>query len=209
MRATAAAAAVHAHAWPRLGPVVYTVRSSVLPGWDEEFNRWQREEHAPQLLGVPGYRSMQGFSRADQPHAYMNIWQIDDKTCFDSDTRMRASRTPWRTRIDPIRSAHQVDFYRPLSGDGVVAGPSWATGAQHLVRYDLRRDASADGQGLHHWLSLVAAQPGTEQLRVLTGLTDDTALLVLHHLAAAVSPVVPEVPGLQGTATCWQDEPRR
>lgn len=193
---------------PVLGSVVYTVRSSVSAEWDEEFNRWQREEHAPQLMAVPGYRGMQGFAVIDQPHTFMNMWQIDSKACFDSESRFHASRTPWRARIDPIRKSHRVDFYRPLHGDGLMAGQLPAVRSPFLVRYDLRFPSEPTVEALRNWVTALAAQPGTVYVRVMVGLADPSDVLVLHHLSQATEPLDPVTHGLTGAATAYRDIPR-
>ncbi len=193
---------------PIMGGVVYTVRSSVDAEWDEEFNRWQREEHAPQLMSVPGYRGMQGFAAVDLPHTFMNMWQIDSKACFDSEARFRASRTPWRVRIDPIRKSHRVDFYRPLEGDGLMAGQLPAERAPFLVRYDLHCANEPKVDDLRQWVLALAAQPGNAYVRVMVGLVDPSAVLVLHHLSQAPEPLDPTAHGFNGTATAYRDIPR-
>lgn len=168
----------------QIGPVVYTVMTTVAPGWDDEFDQWQRQEHVPNLLSVPGYLSIQGFASLDKAHAYMNVWQIDDRSRFNSEDRALAITTPWKARIAPIRIEQSVEFYQPIDGNGLVAGDLGEEPAPVLTRYDieLRHPLDPSGGELKALIDRLALDPATRYIRLLRNFDAPARLLLLHYL---------------------------
>ena len=179
-----------------LGREVYTVRSTVPPEWDAEFNEWQRKEHVPRLLSVPGYRGVQGYTRLDRSHSFMNVWQIDSKAAVGTEEWTRAARTPWSARIAPIRQDHSMDFYAPITGDGVAAGLVTDTSPGFLVRYDLWARAELTEAAANAEIAVVAkelaADRATSYIRTLKALDRPGEFLVLHYLTEKREPTAIE-----------------
>lgn len=175
-----------------LGKVIYTVRSSIPAEWVDEFNRWQREEHIPRLLLAPGYRGVQRLARLDRPHAFMNVWQIDSRTAFDSNSHAHAARTPWRARVAAIRKDHSVDFYAPIEGDGVVAGRVTGEPPRFLIRYDLEGGTDAAqcvvNDGIGAIAGKLAADTATSYIRALKTLDGSKNFVLLHYLCERRDP---------------------
>jgi len=162
-----------------LGKVIYTVRSYV-GGHGEEFNRWQREEHIPILLGLPGYYAVNRFEQADRPEAFMNVWEVESSEVFDS-PKHDAVKTPWRVRMAAVRREHRVDFYKPVE-NGVILGPSSSRTPSYLTRYD------ADQAALDALLRLageLAGEPETCFVRVVRSQKDLKAVLLMHYALAS------------------------
>ncbi|WP_426955087.1 hypothetical protein [Muricoccus radiodurans] len=120
---------------------VCTVRSTVPPAFRAEMAHWQREEHIPRLLGVPGYLGVQRFDRIGDDCSFMNIWTMRSRAAFDSPEHDAASHTPWQIRMRGLRTAQEVDFYEPAEGLPWSAFPPAA--GRYLLRLDLGR-ASLD-----------------------------------------------------------------
>jgi hypothetical protein len=158
------------------GPVIYTVRSMPMAGHEDEFDRWQNEEHVPNLLAVPGYRGVMRFRELARDRAWMNVWDIGSKADFESGARWTASRTPWRLKIDPIREEHRVDFYE---AEGEVR-PGMAD--QAPIAFLLRHDVPAL-QGAEV-LAAALADTATVAARLMRSTSLPGEALILQYLAA-------------------------
>ncbi len=174
---------------------VCTVRSTVPPQHRAEMAQWQREEHVPRLLGVPGYLGVQRFEMLDDDCSFMNVWTMRSRAAFDSPEHDAASHTPWQIRMRGLRTVQLVDFYEPAE-----SGP-WSSFPPDTGRYLLRCDLLAP-QGLRDaalaaWLSARwDALSATVPLRSTFALRDldrpDSFLLLAFHddrkaLAAAMA----------------------
>lgn len=160
------------------GPVIYTVRSRPMAGHEEEFDRWQNEEHVPNLLAVPGYVGVMRFRETARERAWMNVWEIGARADFESEARWRASRTPWRVRIDPIREEHRVDFY-VAQPEGARPGPAADRPIAFLLRHDLPED---EGEAA---LAASLANAETVSARLLKAMDRPGEVLLLQYLAEA------------------------
>lgn len=52
---------------------------------EEEFNRWYDEEHIPELLAIPGFRSARRLRNSDEPHNYLTIYELESVEVLESD----------------------------------------------------------------------------------------------------------------------------
>jgi antibiotic biosynthesis monooxygenase (ABM) superfamily enzyme len=68
-----------------MSEVLFTVRATIAPAREAEFNRWYSEEHSPQMLEVPGcvrarrYRAFLG-DRVE----YMAVYEFTDRESFEA-----------------------------------------------------------------------------------------------------------------------------
>lgn len=165
-----------------LGPVVYTVRSWPLAGHEQQFNRWQVEEHCPRLLALPGYHSVLRFRMIDDIRGYMNVWDIESREPFDSPAHSVASNTPWKAEVAPLRERHCVDFYE----DGVAgtrAGSAAADPVRGLMRYDIGKDSPSDlASGI---VRRSLENPDVCAVRALKSTSTPGARLVMVYLRTA------------------------
>jgi hypothetical protein len=162
------------------GPMsaIYTVESGLARGWEEEFLRWQAEEHVPLLLGLLGYRAVTRFRAEGIPRRFLNLWEVDDLTRFHAPSHDATVNTPWKARILPAREVLVVRFYRIEES---LPGPAANAAPAVLVRQDWPAGAAAD-PGVARRL---AGQPGTCRVLLLkeAGGAAGTTLL---HLATAM-----------------------
>lgn len=163
---------------------LYTVESGIAPDWEEEFLRWQREEHVPLLLGLPGYKAVSRFRAETIASRFLNVWQVDDVARFHAPSHDATVNTPWKARIVPARTLLAVRFYRILRD---LRGPQAEARPAALARHDWRPDATMpDGLPEN-----VALRPGTCRVLLLVeeGGSGGTTLL---HFAALRPDALPD-----------------
>ncbi|NGP09492.1 hypothetical protein G6038_29310 [Rhodococcus sp. 14C212] len=61
---------------------VWVVQTECVPGREEEFNKWYDEQHVPDVLAVPGIKSVQRYQLAppdENPvsNRWLAIWQLE------------------------------------------------------------------------------------------------------------------------------------
>lgn len=159
------------------GFAVYTVESGLAPGWEEEFLRWQTEEHVPLLLGLPGYRAVTRFRAEGIPRRFLNLWEVDSVARFHAPSHDATVNTPWKARIVPAREFLAVRFYR---ASGSLAGAAAGSPPARLLRHRWPADVAEEAAALAHRL---AARPGTCRVLLLAE-EGDAGGTTLLHLAA-------------------------
>src|SRR6476646_7328727 len=108
-----------------LSGTIYIVTMDVEPAWEDELNRWYDEEHVPNLLKVPGYRSARRYVAVEGEPKYMAFYEIDAVENQSSPEHERAVKTPWTARVQPHYKA-QLGFYQQVfPPEGVMRGPDW------------------------------------------------------------------------------------
>lgn len=105
------------------------VFSSPKPGMEAEFNRWYNDEHAPDVVSIPGFVSAQRFIRsplqlrpkADDSPAYLVLYKIvtDDLDAVYAEVNRRAANG--RTRMSQSIALHSGLNVTYLVTDSVVA----------------------------------------------------------------------------------------
>lgn len=98
-----------------MSDLLYTVFTDIEPEYEEEFNRWQEQEHCALLLTLPGYQSVTRYKCLDQAHRFVNFWHISGKQDFDNPERKVKAETPWGMRLSPYRH-RRIDFYQQDGG---------------------------------------------------------------------------------------------
>lgn len=63
---------------------VMTMMVTVAPEDEQEFNRWYDEEHIPELLRIPGFRSARRLRSAIEAHSYLTLYELDDASVLTS-----------------------------------------------------------------------------------------------------------------------------
>ncbi|WP_426954615.1 hypothetical protein [Muricoccus radiodurans] len=157
---------------------VYTVESGLAPGWEEEFLRWQAEEHIPLLLGLPGYRAVTRFRSDMIPRRFLNLWEVDSTERFRAASHDAAVNTPWKARIVPAREVLEVRFYAVVQD---LSGPAHGRAPAVLLRHRwTTRETTADRA------ARIASHPGTS--RVLLLAEEAAGGSTLLHLATEAPP---------------------
>jgi hypothetical protein len=175
-------------------PGVLLVLNDVVAGYEEEFNRWYQEQHVPERLALPGFKTARRYHAVDGQPAYMAVYECDSIEVFASEAyRERlANPTDWTRKIMPgfrnmLRSACRETW---SMGDGVGGGaivvqcrpePGREGPARRFVEHklapDLMRSASMVRMSL--WEADAAFTGGASPEMALRGGADKSADWVL------------------------------
>ena len=85
-------------------PGVLLVLNDVAEGADdEEFNRWYQQQHVPERLAVPGFRTARRYRAVGARPEYMAVYECDSIDVFTSKPYLErlANPTEWTTKIMP------------------------------------------------------------------------------------------------------------
>ena len=108
-----------------LSKTAYIVTGEADPEHEDDFNHWYDDEHVPNLLKVPGYRSGTRWVAVDGAPKYMAFWEIDSIKAYESPEHDVAVNTPWTARLEPHRRM-TMSFYEQIFPDqGFIKGSSW------------------------------------------------------------------------------------
>jgi hypothetical protein len=82
---------------------VLFVMNDVDASCEEEFNRWYQEQHVPERLAVPGFRTARRYRAADGGPAYMAVYECDSIEVFASSAYQARLDHPteWTKKIMP------------------------------------------------------------------------------------------------------------
>ena len=65
---------------------VYVVRSELADDSREaDWNRWYDEVHVPQMMTVPGFRSVTRFQERGTARRYLALYEVDGPEVFESE----------------------------------------------------------------------------------------------------------------------------
>ena len=136
-----------------MSPYVVVVTMEVEAAWEDELNRWYREEHIPALMGVPGYLKSERFVATDGAPKYMAWYELETLEAYHSREHDEAVSTPWTARMREHFKADIALFTQLPGADGELQGVSfdgWQTpvGGLLVMRSDV---ADADIEEFHRW----------------------------------------------------------
>ena len=103
------------------GPVRLTVALSVEPQHEDELARWYAEEHAPQLLQVPGWRSITQYALLEGAGPrHLAVHELDGPQVFAHPAYRQAMATSWGADLFSRVTQRQrwVLEYRPAPQEG-------------------------------------------------------------------------------------------
>jgi hypothetical protein len=108
------------------------------PAYEEEFDRWYREEHLPERLGLPGFRSARRFRLHEGDSAtYLALYELDDVSAVHTpEYEGLFPQSPWSDRI----SAHFTYRVRGIYSE-ITPDPAEIVAAR--VALDARRAAES------------------------------------------------------------------
>ena len=84
-------------------PGVLLVLNDVVEACEEEFNRWYQQQHIPERLGVPGFRSARRYRAVDGQPAYMAVYECESIGVLMSKAYLErlANPTDWTRKVMP------------------------------------------------------------------------------------------------------------
>jgi hypothetical protein len=82
-------------------PCLFLVTSCVPPSEADEFDAWYDGEHAPLLLRIPGWRTVERYrvDRSTDEVTHVALHYIDDPALLEHPERAAAGRTGWTLRL--------------------------------------------------------------------------------------------------------------
>jgi hypothetical protein len=86
--------------WTDDAPYQMTVSLQPPDGAEDDLVAWYRQEHAPMLLAVPGWRRVRLFEQVDGTGPrFTTVHELESPAVFETDEYRAAISTPWRNRI--------------------------------------------------------------------------------------------------------------
>jgi hypothetical protein len=84
-------------------PGVLLILNDVAAGSEEEFNRWYRQQHIPERLGVPGFKTARRYHAVDGEPAYMAVYECRSIEVLASKAYQQrlAHPTDWTRKVMP------------------------------------------------------------------------------------------------------------
>jgi hypothetical protein len=72
------------------------------PAFEDEFNRWYREEHYPERMACPGFLSGRRFLAVEGEPKYLAIYDLDSPAVLESEEYKKiAGPSEWAERLLP------------------------------------------------------------------------------------------------------------
>ncbi len=72
------------------------------PAYEDEFNRWYREEHYPERMACPGFLSGRRFLAVEGEPKYLAIYDLESAAVLESEEYKKiASPSKWAERLLP------------------------------------------------------------------------------------------------------------
>jgi hypothetical protein len=175
-------------------PGVLLVLNDVAAGAEEEFNRWYQQQHVPERLAVPGFRTARRYRAVDGQPAYMAVYECDSIDVFASKTYQErlANPTDWTRKVMPdfrnmLRSACRETWAlgSGVGGGAIIVQCKPVPGREELARRfvkdtlapDLMQPASLVHMSL--WEADAAFTGGPSPEMALRGGADQSADWVL------------------------------
>lgn len=92
-------------------PVANMITTDVVPGREEDFNRWYADVHVPEILVCPGWRGVRRYRSVDGDPAFLAIYDLEDES--------RPFATPeyetavgWDEQVESLRGYHGFRIYQ-------------------------------------------------------------------------------------------------
>jgi hypothetical protein len=91
--------------------VILVTSVDVAAGAEEEFNRWYNEEHLPEVMACPGFRSARRYECTEGQPRYLAIYELDDEDALRTPEMLRARG--WGPMFPSVRNFHER-IYRSI-----------------------------------------------------------------------------------------------
>jgi len=168
--------------------IVFVVNMTVEPDWEDELNRWYAEEHIPELLKVPGYRTARRYAAVDGEPKYLAIYEIDAVAAAKSEAHREAIETPWTFKLRPHYRSENAFYEQTFPSEGFLRGPAWGQpeGGLMVMRLDVTPESDADFNAWYdqEHLPALSSVPGVIACRRFTAIEGGPKYLAIYHLTS-------------------------
>jgi hypothetical protein len=111
--------------WTDDAPMIMTVSLQPPPGAEDDLIAWYRQEHAPMLLEVPGWRRVRLYEQVEgNGPRFTAVHELESQAVFETDAYRRATSTPWRERVIGSVTRRERHIWRLLR---TWPRPAWGT----------------------------------------------------------------------------------
>lgn len=98
------------------GTGLLLVMMDIDPAHEDEFNRWYDEEHVPERLHCPGFRSGRRFVSVEGEPKYLAIYELDDPEVLETEAYKRMQPpSAWMKKISPHIPTLVRNVYREIT----------------------------------------------------------------------------------------------
>jgi hypothetical protein len=92
-------------------PYHYVVATDIESGWEEELNRWYRDEHMPGLAAVPGNVHCARLQSLDGAPRYHACYDLVSPAVLERREWLAVRHTEWSSRVRPhFRNTVRIMF---------------------------------------------------------------------------------------------------
>ncbi len=173
---------------------ILLVLNDIAAATEDEFNRWYQQQHIPERLGVPGFRTARRYRALGSGPAYMAVYECDSVGVLGTKAYLErlAHPTEWTTKIMPsfrnmLRSACRQTWTQGtgIGGGAIVVQCKPLPGAEDASRRWVKQDLaqglmqSAGTVRMSLWEADAAATGGPSPEMALRGRADRSADWVL------------------------------
>jgi len=95
---------------------------------EAELNRWYDDEHIPQKLATPGFRSARRFRDTERPGRYLALYELDDPGLVTSPEYMAQAMSPWSEAVMATWVSLDRSVWQELPAAGGADAPPAASG---------------------------------------------------------------------------------
>ena len=82
----------------------------IAPGAEEEFNRWYNEQHLPEVMGCPGFRSAARYECTLGEPRYIAVYELESAQSLETPEMKRVRG--WGEMFPYVRNFHERVYTR-------------------------------------------------------------------------------------------------
>jgi len=82
----------------------------IAPGAEEEFNRWYNEQHLPQVMACPGFRSAARYECTLGEPRYIAVYELESEQALRTPEMQRVRG--WAEMFPHVRNFHERIYTR-------------------------------------------------------------------------------------------------
>lgn len=105
-------------------PAVLVVMIDIDPAFEADFNRWYNEEHLPERVGLPGFRSARRFVSYEGGPKYLALYDLDNLDALETAEYLALVSPPseWTKRVESRFTSRLRAVYTDITPPEIVQG---------------------------------------------------------------------------------------